>query len=329
MQTAEPQSVARPVRARWLLTTLLVAGGVACGQPAIEGAPGSGGAAGRGGGGAGGIALGGAGGVVIALPDAALTDACVPAIVASSCASRGGSYCGVIGDGCGSTIDCGNDCPAGWTCDLATNVCVGGADCRPTFECSYTAGGSTGSYCGKISDGCGHALDCGDKCSTLKPGWVCDRQRLRRRRRRVQARHLLAGGGGALLRPGWRRLRPCPRLRRHLRRPQGRLGMRHRQARLRGRRRLQEAGVRRDAERAVLRQGRRRLRRHGRLRRHLLGLQGRLGMRRQQGPVRGRAKLHPRCLHGRGRRPILRRHRRRLRRNAPVRRLPGQRHLRQ
>jgi len=37
-------------------------------------------------------------------------------------ASSGDHYCGKIGDGCGGTLDCGDFCPAGWTC--VDNLCV-------------------------------------------------------------------------------------------------------------------------------------------------------------------------------------------------------------
>jgi len=149
---------------------------VACSAPSIEGAGGSGGAAGAGAsgsaGGNGGISAGGA--IAIVSTDAGTKDACVPALAAAACTTPGGSYCGSIGDGCDGQIDCGNNCPSNWTCDPAKHVCVGGVNCQPTYQCTYSSGASTGSYCGNISDGCGHELVCGDNCAALKPGWVCD-----------------------------------------------------------------------------------------------------------------------------------------------------------
>ena len=120
-------------------------------------------------------APGGTGGAItVTIPDAGARDACVPALASVACTTPAGSYCGVIGDGCAGQIDCGNQCPTGWTCDAINHVCVGGADCKPTYQCTFTAGTTSGSYCGNISDGCGHGLACGDNCATLQPGWVCD-----------------------------------------------------------------------------------------------------------------------------------------------------------
>jgi hypothetical protein len=107
------------------------------------------------------------------VPDARPGDACVPATAPAACTTPSGSYCGLIGDGCNGQINCGNPCPAGWTCD-ATNHCVGGLDCKAIYQCSYSVGTSSGSYCGDISDGCGHALICGNNCASLKTGWVCE-----------------------------------------------------------------------------------------------------------------------------------------------------------
>jgi len=110
----------------------------------------------------------------LVLPDAGSVDACVPAAAPAACTAPGGSYCGLIGDGCNGQIDCGNNCPAGWTCDIADSVCRRRGGCRPTYQCDYTVGSTSGSYCGKISDGCGHALTCGDPCASLQTGWLCE-----------------------------------------------------------------------------------------------------------------------------------------------------------
>ena len=174
-------STSRPrISIVYLLTSLTAAGGAcrstnvtvsggACGG-SVDGGDGGGGSAGGKGGGAG----TGTGGLLLVLPDARSVDACVPAAAPAACTAPGGSYCGLIGDGCRGQIDCGNNCPAGWTCDIADSVCVGGADCRPTYQCDYTVGSTSGSYCGKISDGCGHALTCGDPCASLQTGWLCE-----------------------------------------------------------------------------------------------------------------------------------------------------------
>ncbi|HEY1817826.1 MAG TPA: hypothetical protein VGG74_36040 [Kofleriaceae bacterium] len=82
----------------------------------------------------------------------------------TTCASQNAS-CGLIGDGCGGTIDCGS-CPTGETC--------GGGGIH--FECGNGGGSGSGSACvaatcmsvgadcGIISDGCGSTVDCGSSC---------------------------------------------------------------------------------------------------------------------------------------------------------------------
>src|SRR5678816_3057889 len=80
----------------------------------------------------------------------------------TSCKPTGGQYCGVIGDGCQGTEDCGK-CPGDWTCDKG--LCVGGPSCLPV-SCTDLTGTH---YCGTIGDGCGHALDCGG-CGTIGDG---------------------------------------------------------------------------------------------------------------------------------------------------------------
>ena len=79
--------------------------------------------------------------------------------------SSGDHYCETIGDGCGNTLDCGNDCPTGWDC--VNNLCVG----PPTVCTALTCGTSGGDhYCGTVGDGCGGTLACGDDCPA---GWTC------------------------------------------------------------------------------------------------------------------------------------------------------------
>ncbi len=75
-----------------------------------------------------------------------------------SCHPTGGDYCGKVGNGCGTVIDCGT-CPKdGWVCE--SGLCKGGPDCVPRTSCNE----GTATYCGKIGDGCGGELDCGN-CS--------------------------------------------------------------------------------------------------------------------------------------------------------------------
>jgi len=90
---------------------------------------------------------------VIATEDAAADGPCT----ATACVQPGGQYCGVVPNGCGGLIDCG-DCPTGQTCgggDVA-HLC-GSSSCTP-ISCA----GTGYQYCGRIGDGCGHALDCPD-----------------------------------------------------------------------------------------------------------------------------------------------------------------------
>ena len=74
-----------------------------------------------------------------------------------SCTPAGGQYCGVIGDGCQNTIDCGT-CPGDQICEKG--LCVGGASCMPATGCVAASGGSN--YCGDIGNGCGGKVSCGD-----------------------------------------------------------------------------------------------------------------------------------------------------------------------
>jgi hypothetical protein len=92
-------------------------------------------------------------------------DACVPV----TCDPRGGRYCGVIGDGCGGVLSCG-DCPP-LPATIATcsdGVCdYGVAGCMP-WTCATATGDA---YCGNIGDGCGGRLSCADICP--RAGWTC------------------------------------------------------------------------------------------------------------------------------------------------------------
>jgi hypothetical protein len=66
-----------------------------------------------------------------------------------------------VGDGCGSTLDCG-DCAAGFTCgSKLAGICTA-SDCKP-ITCTADNGGN---YCGQIGDGCGGVLDCPKTCAS-------------------------------------------------------------------------------------------------------------------------------------------------------------------
>ena len=109
----------------------------------------------------------------IAIPEAGPPDSSLPPVITAdagrgdsctkvSCTPPGAQYCGLIGDGCGATQNCGL-CQNDWEC--SANICVGGPGCMPrTCEASATL-----KYCGKIGDECGRELDCGG----CEPDQVC------------------------------------------------------------------------------------------------------------------------------------------------------------
>ena len=81
--------------------------------------------------------------------------ACEPFV----CNPPGGQYCGLIGGGCGDTLDCGT-CRPPFTCGGGgvSNVCgfPGPIECIPVI-----CDGTSARFCGSIGDGCGQSLDCG------------------------------------------------------------------------------------------------------------------------------------------------------------------------
>ena len=84
---------------------------------------------------------------IVTQPDAPCTQV--------SCTPTGGQYCGVIGDGCHRSKDCGACAGAGQVC--MGGICVEGPGCT-RGTCNGPAGAR---YCGKVGTGCGEALDCG------------------------------------------------------------------------------------------------------------------------------------------------------------------------
>ena len=92
---------------------------------------------------------------------------CVGTNCVSGCSSPAATYCGAIGDGCGGKLDCATVCPKdGWTCGT-NHVCQGDPSVCQAATCRAASGDN---YCGKIGDGCGHLLDCGDPCPS---NWDC------------------------------------------------------------------------------------------------------------------------------------------------------------
>ncbi len=78
------------------------------------------------------------------------------------------NYCGTVGNGCGGSLACGNDCAAGQVCDTTTGLCKGDTSCTPITACTN---GTAYNYCGTVGNGCGGSLACGSDCTA---GQVCD-----------------------------------------------------------------------------------------------------------------------------------------------------------
>ena len=83
----------------------------------------------------------------------------LPPCVPITCA-HANAECGMIGDGCGGELDCG-DCPPGQTCGGGGTPHQCGSPCTP-LSCGPN-------QCGYIADGCGDVIDCGD----CPPGYFC------------------------------------------------------------------------------------------------------------------------------------------------------------
>jgi hypothetical protein len=80
-----------------------------------------------------------------------------------ACTTDAARYCGMIGDNCGGTLDCGA-CPSGQVCEA--HICLPDFDGCVPLPCMQPGG----SYCGRIGDGCGRLLDCGNCTSPLSCG---------------------------------------------------------------------------------------------------------------------------------------------------------------
>jgi hypothetical protein len=86
-------------------------------------------------------------------------ECCPPPCTPTTCVAEGAN-CGIIPDGCGSKLDCGQ-CAAGTTC--------GGGGTPNVCGCTPTSCEAQGKDCGIIPDGCGSKLDCG----LCAPGMTC------------------------------------------------------------------------------------------------------------------------------------------------------------
>ncbi len=82
----------------------------------------------------------------------------------TSCKVAGGQYCGVIGDRCTGSLNCG-DCPTGFSCVGGLCTSGSGYDAGQLTTCTVAGG----TYCGDIGDGAGGKLSCG----ACPAGWTC------------------------------------------------------------------------------------------------------------------------------------------------------------
>ncbi|MET0592045.1 MAG: carboxypeptidase-like regulatory domain-containing protein [Polyangiaceae bacterium] len=94
---------------------------------------------------------------------------CKPLSCQTPDAGAQGSFCGVIGDGCGRTLDC-QTCSAGQVC--RNHLCVD-TTCQPR-----TCASMGFRFCGTIGDGCGAELSCGpcpagSTCGSASNANVC------------------------------------------------------------------------------------------------------------------------------------------------------------
>ncbi len=69
--------------------------------------------------------------------------------------------CGMVPDGCGKLMDCGNNCPAGETCGGGTDPHACG--CPTQVMCDAR-------NCGTALNNCGSSMSCGPSCA---PGLTC------------------------------------------------------------------------------------------------------------------------------------------------------------
>ncbi|HKO90959.1 MAG TPA: hypothetical protein VJU61_07400, partial [Polyangiaceae bacterium] len=88
-----------------------------------------------------------------------LSELCVPATQAEACA---GKQCGLEGDGCGGTLDCGS-CPDGQTCGVAQPFQCAALPVSTADNCPARLGScaDVSAECGLVGNGCGGLFDCG------------------------------------------------------------------------------------------------------------------------------------------------------------------------
>ena len=79
-----------------------------------------------------------------------------------TCTPQGGQYCGEIGDNCGGKLACGECAQPGYSCGARGIEHVCGGDPNAGACTVNSCEPENGRYCGKVGDGCGGELDCGD-----------------------------------------------------------------------------------------------------------------------------------------------------------------------
>ena len=121
-----------------------VAPGSTTGKGGSAAVGGGGGTSAGGGGGSSGGVDAGADRPIITIDAGPDGGGCTPTV---TCTPPNGRYCGMIGNGCFGTTDCG---ALPQRRGVRVGVCVGGASCVP-LVCQVAAG----KYCGTVGDGCG------------------------------------------------------------------------------------------------------------------------------------------------------------------------------
>ncbi len=86
----------------------------------------------------------------------------------NTCASQNAT-CGLIGDGCSGTIDCGS-CPMGETCGGGGTHFMCGSGGGGSGSCTPRTCAQAGAECGVVSDGCGSVTA---NCGTCPAGDIC------------------------------------------------------------------------------------------------------------------------------------------------------------
>lgn len=100
-----------------------------------------------------------------------LDELCNPLPEEEACA---GKECGVEGDGCGGTYDCGS-CESGEACGIETPFQCDPVEVGSSEECpaKIESCASVGADCGFVGNGCGGLIDCNAETGGCTDGAVC------------------------------------------------------------------------------------------------------------------------------------------------------------